>query len=120
MNTLRIVNTYFDCLSNKNDEEIAEMVTDDVTFEGPFFKANGKEAFVRGMQQWSQLPKTYAIKKQIVQDNETCSLYEVTVTSPKGITLTIPMTDWITLRDGKIAKEEVFFDPTEWAKAIGK
>ena len=48
------------------------------------------------------------MKKQLVQDNDTYSLYEVTVTSPKGITLTIPMTDWITIRDGKIAKEQVF------------
>lgn len=120
MNTLDIVNDYFSLLEGKSNKNLHDMVSDDITFEGPFFKANGKEAFVNGMHQWIQLPKTYAMKKQITEGNETCSLYDVTVTSPKGITLTIPMSDWITIENGKIIQEQVFFDPTEWAKAMGK
>ncbi len=120
MNTLDIVNNYFDSLSNKQGEGITDMVTEDVTFTGPFFKANGKDEFITGIQKWIQLKKSYAMKKQLVSDNDTCSLYEVTVTSPTGVTLTIRMTDWITIRDGKIVGEQVFFDPTEWVKAMRK
>lgn len=119
-NAVETLKAYFDVLSSKQGEGLADLVTDDVKFAGPFFQADGSEAFLRGMQQWIGLKKTYTMQRQLINGDETCSLYQVIVTSPKGVTVTISMSDWIELRAGKIAREQVFFDPTEWAKAIGK
>ena len=120
MNALDAVNTYFAILANKTGEGLVELVTDDVTFEGPFFQATGASEFLQGMKKWLQVPKTYHIQRQFVAENETCSIYSVEVVSPAGEKIRIEMADWIELRDGKVAKERVYFDPREWAQALGR
>jgi ketosteroid isomerase-like protein len=120
MNALEAVSTYLAILADKTGEGLAELVTDDVTFEGPFFQATGATAFLQGMQKWIQVPKTYHIHKQFVVGNETCSIYRVDVVSPAGETIRIEMADWIELRAGKVARERVYFDPREWAQALGR
>jgi ketosteroid isomerase-like protein len=107
-------------LANKTGEGLAELVTDDVTFEGPLFQATCATEFLQGMKKWIQVPKTYHIHKQFVTENETCSIYSVEVVSPAGEQIRIEMADWIELRDGKVARERVYFDPREWAQALGR
>jgi ketosteroid isomerase-like protein len=120
MNALEAVNTYFAILANKTGEGLAELVTDDVTFEGPFFQATGATEFLQGMKKWIQVPKTYHIHKQFVAGNETCSIYSVDVVSPAGEKIKIEMADWIELRDGKVVGDRVYFDPRAWAQALGR
>ena len=120
MNALEVVNAYFASLATKNGEGLAELVTGDVTFEGPFFQARGATEFLHGMEKWIQVPKTYHIQKQFVAENDICSIYSVEVVSPAGEKIRIEMADWIELREGKVARERVYFDPREWAQAIGR
>ena len=120
MDALHIVNKYFDILATKTGEGLESLVTDDVTFAGPFFQATGSTQFVGGMQKWVQVPKTYRMQKQFVAGNDTCSIYTVEVVSPSGKKVSVDMADWIELRDDKIAKERVYFDPREWAKAMAE
>lgn len=114
------VNEYFKILSGTKTEMLSSLVADNVTFDGPFFHARGADEFTTGMQQWMQLPKSYDMQQQFAAGDDICSLYEVTVTSPSGKTVVIPMADVIEVHEGKIVRERVYFDPTEWAQALGK
>lgn len=120
MSQLDIVKNYFELLATKDVERLPAMVADDATFKGPFFTASGREEFVAGMQRWMQVPKVFHMEQQFIADDETCSIFTVDLTGPNGDIVSVAMADWITLRDGKVAKERVYFDPREWAKAIGK
>lgn len=120
MNALTTITNFFDILAKKSSGELTALTTDDVTFTGPFFTANGQQEFVNGMERWMQVPKVYNMRYQFVDGAHTCSIYTVTLTSPSGQQIPVEMADWIELRDGKIANERVYFDPREWATAIGR
>lgn len=119
MNAIDIVNNYFDILENKKGEGLADVITEDVTFDGIFVKASGRQDFVNKFQSWVQLKKKYHTIKQFVDGNQVCSIQEIDITTPTGAKTKMELADWIELRDGKIANERVYFDPREFGKAMG-
>jgi len=120
MNQLDIVNGYLALLTTQDVDQLHKMLTEDATFAGPFFNASGREEFVAGMQRWMQVPKVIHMEQQFAAGDEMCSLFTIDLTAPAGNKVRVAMADWITVRNGKVAKERVYFDPREWAKAIGK
>ncbi|HEY5382957.1 MAG TPA: nuclear transport factor 2 family protein [Candidatus Paceibacterota bacterium] len=100
-------------------EGLEAIVTDDIVFKGPLFKASGKEEFIPGFMRWIQTKKTYNVGKEIVDGNTVCSFYEITIETPAG-PVTIDSADMMEVRDGKISNIHVYFDPRELLKATGR
>lgn len=61
----------------------------------------------------------YKFHKQFEDDDEVCSIYDMTVRTPTGGTLTITMVDWLKLQAGRIAEQRLYYDPREFAAAFG-
>ncbi|HEX2099354.1 MAG TPA: nuclear transport factor 2 family protein, partial [Candidatus Synoicihabitans sp.] len=61
----------------------------------------------------------YQFHQQFEADNEVCSIYDMTVRTPTGDTLTITMVDWLKLKDGRIAEQRLYYDPRGFAAAFG-
>jgi len=39
--------------------------------------------------------------------------------TPDGGSLTVEMADWVTVTDGKISSQRIYYDPHEFAEAFG-
>jgi len=56
---------------------------------------------------------------QFEAGDEVCSIYEMDLRTPAASILTVPMSDWITVRDGHVANQVVHYDPRPFLEAFG-
>jgi ketosteroid isomerase-like protein len=61
----------------------------------------------------------YPFQKQFEDEDEVCSIYDMTVRTPAGGTLTITRVDWLKLQDERIAEQRLYYDPRGFAAAFG-
>ena len=98
---------------------IRELLTEDFAFNGPLMKTEGRDQYLGLLGQFLPAHLGYRFLRQFADGDEVCSIYEMTVRTPTGATLAITMADWLTVRDGKIHRQELFYDPRGFAAAFG-
>ena len=98
---------------------IAETLTPDFKFTGPLMRTEGREQYVGLLGQFLAAHVGYRFHQQFQQADNVCSIYEMTVRTPTGSTLTLTMADWLTVRDGKICEQKLYYDPRGFAEAFG-
>ena len=117
-NSLEIVNRYYDA-SNKKDANAAGMLmTDDFVFIGPLMQVVGKASNVELLKKFLPMHVEMRIYKQFVNGDDVCSIHDLVVRNPAGGNIIMPMAEWIHVRDGKIAKQTIYYDPREFLKAF--
>ncbi len=116
---LDVVKKFYDITENKKGEGLQDILTDDMTFVGPLMKTSGAKDYVKSTIQFIQMHKATRMHKHFENGNDVCSIYEMDIAKPDGGTFTIDMVDWITVSDGKVAKQKIYYDPREFAKAFG-
>ena len=119
MNAIDIVNKYYSILSEKQGEGLEAIAADDIVFDDPMTKARGVAEFVHYTKMWAQNKIIFHMLKQFADGNDICSLYTMEIPNPGGM-LRIDVADFIQVREGKIAKEKVYFDPQELEKAFAQ
>lgn len=122
---LEIVNEFFS-LTEPHGRHVPELLgpisallTEDFVFNGPLMNTRGREQYVGLLGQFLAVHEGYRFHQQFVNGNEVCSIYDMTVRTPDGKTLTLALADWLTLRDGKIASQRLYYDPRGFAAAFG-
>jgi hypothetical protein len=122
---LDLVNRFFALTSpdGRNVQDllgpIADALTPDFKFTGPLMKTEGREQYVGLLGQFLQAHVGYRFHRQFENGDDVCSIYDMTVRTPSGGTLTVAMVDWLTLRDGKLCEQKLFYDPRGFAEAFG-
>ena len=122
MNALEVINKYLNImlLENNAGEGLMDVVTSDFTFDDPFTKASSAQEFLEKTKDWIQTPKTFTLETEFVKENRVCKVYTLHVVIPTGETVDFAVADVFDLREGKIAKEKVyFFEPNKFAQAFG-
>jgi ketosteroid isomerase-like protein len=99
--------------------EMAELITDDMTFTGPLNSTSNAEEYLALLGTFLQAHQGYRISRQFEDGDHACSIYDLLLTTPSGETLAVPMVDWIRLRDGKIAEQRLYYDPRAFMAAMG-
>jgi ketosteroid isomerase-like protein len=92
---LEVVNRFYDATENKKGKGLETILAKDMRFDGP------------------------RMLKQFESGSDVCSIYEMDIATPAGGTITIELTDWIRVANGKVAKQKIYYDPREFAKAFG-
>jgi len=59
------------------------------------------------------------ILHQFENGDEVCSIYELDLRKPNGEIFTSTMADWVTVRDGRLAEQRIYYDPREFEQAYG-
>lgn len=122
---LEIVNRFFALTEPKGRPipdllpGIRDMLTEDFVFIGPLMKTEGREPYVGLLGQFLQAHVGYRFHRQFVAGDDICSIYDMTVRTPAGGTLTLTLADWLTLRDGRICQQQLYYDPRAFATAFG-
>ncbi len=122
---LEIVNRFFALTDVKGRTvpdllpSIRDLLTEDFAFSGPLMKTEGRDHCIGLLGQFLQAHIGYRFHHQFADGDDVCSIYEMTVRTPTGETLAISMADWLTVREGRICRQQLFYDPRRFAAAFG-
>jgi ketosteroid isomerase-like protein len=95
------------------------MITDDMTFIGPLQTTHGAEAYIAINEQLLQFHAGVNMLHQFEDGDHVCSIYELIVTAPSGEKVSMPMSDWIRVDNGRIAEQRIYYDPREFEQKFG-
>ncbi len=107
-NAHEIVDRYFAAMAGKDFATIRTLVHDDVTFKGAMGTTNGADEYIGGLQQ--TLANMREVRRHVISaDGESVfQVYDLIMSEPD---VSLPIAQWLRVRDGRIAALQVFFDP---------
>ena len=114
-----LVNHFYDICNNQLGRGLADLIAEKIEFEGPIMRLSGAEQYIAAVGPLLKFHKGVRMLKQFEDGEHVCSIYEMTLGTPAGGTLTLTFADWIRVASGKIAEQKLFYDPREFAKAFG-
>jgi ketosteroid isomerase-like protein len=104
-----LARTYFEAWKAKDFATLRGILADDVTFRGPLGSADGADECVRGLQGMSQMMTGVDVKTIVADGEDVITWFELhTKAAPPT-----PTANWSHVRDGKITRIRVAFDPRE-------
>jgi ketosteroid isomerase-like protein len=110
------VEQYFDSWTAKDFATARSLLHDDLSFVGPIETLDNADALMESIRGLSQIV-TGAERRGLVEEGEqVCVIYDLhTVPVP-----TARVAEWYTVRDGKIASMQAFFDARPFAAMFEK
>lgn len=113
----RIVDRYLAAFYRGDFDAAHELVSDGLSFRGPFVQVDGADAFFASAQPLRQIVKGHRTVRQWRDGDEVSTLYEMHLETPvgKGSVLT---SEWNTVRDGRVASATLVFDTAEFRKLM--
>jgi predicted SnoaL-like aldol condensation-catalyzing enzyme len=114
-----IVNHFYDVCNNRQGQGLETLVADGILFEGPVMRLSGADQYVAAVGPLCKFHKGTRMLRQFEDGEHVCSIYEMTLGTPAGGTLTLAFSDWIRIVDGKVAEQKLYYDPREFAKEFG-
>jgi hypothetical protein len=119
------VNQFLDLTSPKGRDidsllpQIATMLADGFVFTGPLMRVEGRANYLELLRKFLGLHVSLTVRRQFADGDDVCSINDLTVRSPAGALVTMPMAEWFKVKDGVIQAHDIFYDPREFAKAFG-
>jgi len=117
---LEIVNRFYDARNSRRLQDVRALVSEDVTFVGPMMKATGSREYMAAFERLLGFQSGMKMLHQFEDGDDVCLIYELSVITPAGASLTLPIADLIQVKNGKIAAQRIYFDPREFAQAFGR
>src|SRR6266568_2466750 len=110
MSNAEIFRTYLQRFTSGDSAGTAELLTDDFRFYSPLQQSEGKVAFVEdAMARLAPIMRGFTMLHEWEQGDEVACFYDFKIETPIGAG-SVPMAEWITFRDGKLAAARLFFD----------
>jgi ketosteroid isomerase-like protein len=118
MSNAEIFRTYLARFTSGDREGAAELLTDDFRFHGPMLRSEGRAAFLEGSAGLCPIMRGADVHRQWEEDGEVCSVYDFKIQTPAGDVVSIPMAEWNSFRDGKLASARLIFDTATMNTAL--
>ncbi len=93
-----------------------EVISDDITFNGPAAQVSGFEDFVELNEGFMSMVRGNRMIKALEVQDFVVTQVEIDVAMPSGKTITLDMNEWYEIRDGKIQSIKVYYDAEEFRK----
>lgn len=116
---LDIVNRFYETTDRHDADGIVELIAEDMVFVGPLLATDTREAYVELNRQLLPHHAATRMKLQLEHGGEVCSIYEMDVIAPDGTRFTTEIADWITVIDGRMRTQRIYYDPRRFAEAFG-
>jgi ketosteroid isomerase-like protein len=114
MSAAQVFREYLDRFTTGDMDGVRELLAEDFSFEGPMLQAEGRDAFLEGASGLGRVVRGNQMLRQWEDGEEVCSVYEFKIETPAGAG-SIPMTEWVRVRDGKLASARLIFDTAQMA-----
>ena len=110
-----VLATYFQSWREQDLGSLRAILADEVTFAGPLGTAANAEECVRGIEGLAQITDELIVQKTFVDGPDVLTWFELrTRIAPPA-----QVANWSHVRDGKIMRIRVTFDPREMLAAAG-
>jgi hypothetical protein len=93
-----------------------EVLSDDITFNGPAAQVSGKEDFIGLNEGFMSMVRGNRMKKAVEVEDFVITQVEIDVAMPSGKTITLDMNEWYEIKNGKIQSIKVYYDAEEFRK----
>ena len=94
------------------------MVSDDFSFQAPLHRGRGdKAAYFAGAQEKARFIRAFRMLRQWADGDEVSTLYELDIQTSEGAA-TMAMSEWHTVRGGRLASTYMVFDSGARAVAL--
>ena len=103
-----VVDRYFTAMSRKEFDAMRPLLHDDVTFHGVFGTTNGAEEYIGGLRGMMASMERVERKVLFAEGENVCQIYDLVLAEPA---VKVPVAQWLTVREGRIASLRVYFDP---------
>ncbi len=113
-----VVNRFYDVCNNEQGKGLEGLVARGITFEGPLMKLNGATEYLSTVGPFLKFHMGMRMLRQFEEGDHVCSIYEMTLGTPAGGSLTLAFADWIRVESGRVAEQRLYYDPREFAKAF--
>ena len=106
-----IVERYFDAWTSKDFEAARSLVHEDLAFSGPLETVADADALLRSLRGLAEIVTGVERRGVIACGNEVAVIYDLHTVPIESA----PVAEWYTLRDGRIASIQAFFDARPFA-----
>jgi ketosteroid isomerase-like protein len=111
-----IVEEYFDAWTSKDFDRARSLLHDDLTFKGPLETLDSADAMMESIKGLAQILTGAERRGLVAQGDQVVVIYDLhTVPIP-----TAPVAEWYTIRDGKVASMQAFFDARPFAAMVAQ
>jgi hypothetical protein len=107
----KVVEQYFDAWTSKDFDKARSLLHDDLSFTGPFETLESADALMGSIQGLAQIVTGADRRRLLEQGDEAVVIYDL---HTKPIP-TAPVAEWYTVKSGKIASIQAFFDARPFA-----
>jgi ketosteroid isomerase-like protein len=98
--------TYFDAWRERDFTRLRSVLADDVEFSGPLASVQGGDDCLRGLQGMAQIMTGLDIRKVFRDGPDVLTWFDLSTT----VASTVPVANWMRIRDGKVTRIQVAFD----------
>ncbi len=111
-----LVVTFLNAFMSGDTETAERLVGDDFSFRASLREGVGdRAAYFAGAKAKAKYIEDFRVLRQWEDGDDVSTLYELDIRTPQG-SATVPMSEWHTVRDGKIGSTFMVFDGD--AKAV--
>ena len=93
-----------------------DVIADDVTFTGPVDQVKGKAAFVELNKQFMPAVRGSKIHQAIESGDFVITQVAMDIATPSGKSITLDMSEWYEIKNGKIQSVKIYYDAEEFRK----
>jgi ketosteroid isomerase-like protein len=98
--------TYFDAWREQDFGRLRSVLADDVDFDGPLASVQGGDDCLRGLQGMAEIMTGLEIRKVFRDGDDVLTWFDLST----KVADTVPVANWMQIRDGKISRIRVVFD----------
>lgn len=95
-----------------------EVVAENVTFTGPVDQVKGLEAFAKLNEGFMPMIRGNKMKQVVASDNFVITQMLMDIAMPSGKIVTLDMSEWYEIKDGKIQSVKIYYDAEEFRKEM--
>jgi ketosteroid isomerase-like protein len=115
--TREALEAYFDSLRRRQDWP--SLLAEDMTFTSftsPIKRLNGRAAFLESTRRFYSIITDIELRQLIVEGERACALTHYHLKPPNGQTFESDVAEVFTVRGGKIASFDIYFDTAPYPK----
>ena len=107
-----VVSEYFAAVGRGEIPAARRLLWDNLSFKGPIDTFDNADDYIQAISALAPIVKGVTMRKVLVDGDDVATFYDML--TPMG---TAPIAEWHHVRDGKIDRIEVYFDPRPFAHA---
>ena len=102
-----LASRYFTAWQTRDEQALAEILAEDVTFRGPLGTANGRTECIAGLIGMLGIVTAIKVQARVANDHDVITWFDLHTRAAAPA----PTANWSHVEDGQIARIRVAFDP---------